>query len=71
MKKLKLNKETVIKLSDAQASNVIGGGVDRSNRKKGDCAYSRRHDTGTSDTCAVTTIGYCEARAIADAGLED
>lgn len=71
MKKLKLNKETVIKLSDAQAANITGGGIDRSNRKKGDCRYSRKHDTTTSDTCAVTTIGYCEAKAIAEPGLAD
>jgi hypothetical protein len=61
MKKLKLNKQTVIKLSDAQASNITGGGIDRSNRRTGDCRYSRNHDTTTTDTCAVTGIGYCNA----------
>ena len=61
MKKLKLNKEVVNKLSDAQANNIVGGGIDRSNNKKGDCRYSRNHDTGTTDTCAVTGLGYCNA----------
>ena len=64
MSKLNLNKQTLMKLSDAQAENVVGGrlGPDRSNRLGGDCRYSRKHATTTSDTCAATTIGYCEPK---------
>ena len=63
MSKLNLNKQTLMKLSDAQAQNIVGGGQERSNDKKGDCRYSRKHSTTTSDTCAVTGIGYCEAKS--------
>jgi len=43
MKKLSLKKQKVTSLSSKEMSQVIGGGEARSDRKQGDCAYSRNH----------------------------
>lgn len=40
---LKLKKEQVVVLSNTEMQQVAGGGIKRSNRRTGNCAYSRNH----------------------------
>jgi|GEM_PF-1749324 hypothetical protein len=54
MKKLKLNKIKSIGLNDSELSNVIGGGEARSDRRRGQCSYSRKHGQRL-DPCGETT----------------
>lgn len=41
--KLKLEKKQVVSLSSLQMESVNGGGIKRSNRRTGNCAYSRKN----------------------------
>lgn len=43
MRKLNLNKQKVVSLTDVQMQQINGGGEKRSDRKTGDCAFSRKH----------------------------
>ena len=43
MKKINLEKQKIVSLSDDELANVKGGGLKRSNRRGGDCGYSRRY----------------------------
>lgn len=47
MKKLSLEKQTVVKLSDAELKTVKGGGPNRSNRRERDCIYSKNNPGAT------------------------
>ncbi len=40
---LKLEKQKVTALSELEMTTVKGGGKNRSNRRTGNCAYSRNH----------------------------
>ena len=41
--KLSLDKKQVVSLSSSQMESVNGGGIKRSNRRNGNCSYSRQH----------------------------
>lgn len=41
--KINLNKQKVTSLSDTESSNQFGLGIGRSNRRTGNCGYSRAH----------------------------
>ncbi len=61
--KLKLEKQKVTTLSSDDMSSVNGGGEARSDRKLGDCRYSRRNSYSLDenkkiDGCAVGDSGY-------------
>jgi hypothetical protein len=43
MKKLKLNKLKSIGLNNSELATVTGGGKERSNRRTGNCSFSKRH----------------------------
>lgn len=43
MKKISLDKQKVVTLSQDEMNQLNGGGYDRSNRRGGSCWYSRRH----------------------------
>ena len=43
LKMLKLKKEQVAVLSNTEMQQVTGGGIKRSNRRTGNCRYSRNH----------------------------
>ena len=58
MKKLNLNKQEVLKLSTAQQGAILGGGPKRSERLKGDCAYSRNHPVSN----IITNNQYCQPK---------
>jgi len=45
---LNLDKQTVIKLSANEVNSIQGGGYKRSNRRQGDCKYSRCHPGSTT-----------------------
>ena len=44
MKKLSLKKQKVTSLSSKEMNQVVGGGEARSDRRNGDCNYSRNAD---------------------------
>lgn len=58
MKKLKLNKQRIAKLSNQEASSVMGGGTDNSTNRGFTCCWCTGGDTTdepTMDTCHGTT----------------
>lgn len=62
--KLELKKQQVISLSDAEMNEVSGGGMARSTRLNGGCAYSRkyRHQNTCGNTigCHTKDHGLCQ-----------
>lgn len=62
--KLKLNKQKVAKLSSKEMNDINGGGLARSNRLNGGCAYSRNHrhqnTCGTTIGCHTRDEGACD-----------
>jgi hypothetical protein len=54
---LNLNKQKLSELSDDQLSNTRGGGEARSDRRTGNCAFSRKTGT-TYDQCGDPTGCY-------------
>ena len=64
MKKINLEKQKIVSLSNDELADVKGGGPRRSNRRNGDCRYSRKNPAE-----CYGAIGYrdafqcgCEAR---------
>lgn len=51
MKKLSLKKQKVTSLSSKEMNQVVGGGAARSNRRGGNCNYSREHPTEPVACC--------------------
>ena len=49
---LNLDKQTVVHLSSNELNSIQGGGRKRSNRRQGDCKYSRSHK-GTTEYCTA------------------
>ncbi|MGD1843936.1 MAG: hypothetical protein ACFB10_00905 [Salibacteraceae bacterium] len=43
MKSLNLNHQKITTLTKAELTNIKGGGEKNSNRKMGNCGYSRKH----------------------------
>lgn len=51
MKKLSLKKQQVLALSQYEMANTNGGGVNRSNRRNGNCNYSDRNSIDVAYGC--------------------
>lgn len=52
MKKLKLNKERIAKLSNEESANIQGGGTDNSTNRTFTCCWCTS-ETSPNDTCAT------------------
>lgn len=61
MKKLKLNlnKQTIVKLTNAETNAINGGGPTRSEARNGDCKYSRKHPVIIACDCGDVAIVGC------------
>ena len=63
MKKLNLNKQEVFELSKSEQNDIRGGGLNRSNRRGGDCRYSRNnpsYDPESPDGMAIISCGVSD-----------
>ena len=62
--KLKLEKQKLVSLSSEEMNNVVGGGQARSQRRTGDCAYSRSNTSWhwediDNDGCYEQVVDGC------------
>ncbi|MGD1847825.1 MAG: class I lanthipeptide [Salibacteraceae bacterium] len=48
---LNLNKQKIVSLSRNEMNAIKGGGLRVSNRKEGNCPYSRRHPNSEANGC--------------------
>lgn len=55
---LKLKKEQITVLNDGELQQVSGGGIKRSNRRTGNCRYSRNHPHNVV-CCGETRVLGC------------
>ncbi|MGD1847822.1 MAG: hypothetical protein ACFB10_20710 [Salibacteraceae bacterium] len=56
---LKLEKQSITSLNKQEMATIHGGGEKRSDRRTGDCAFSRRHGVTTATINGETVATGC------------